>query len=332
MQRANAPAGGAWWDLWYQVALGLFRQIGALGRELRGSRGRFVVIAVPMLWLLAFFLAPLLVVLKISLALRTGGVPPYSDLIAFGEQGLVQVNLSFAGYLRLLTDPIYLESYLSSLQFASISTLACLLIGYPIAYGIARATPGWRLFLLTLVILPFWTSSLLRTYALTGLLRDNGLVNQVLLGLGLTDAPLRMIDTPFAVYVGITYNYLPFMVLPLVANLMRLDFTLLQAAADLGARPWRAFVSVTLPLSLPGIVAGSLLVFIPAVGEYVIPALLGGPGSMSIGQRIWDDFFAARNYPLASAVAMAMLLLIVVPMMLFERFQERRAEREQGRA
>lgn len=330
MQRGAANAG--WWDLWYQVVLGLFRQIGALGRELRGSRGRYLVIAVPMLWLLAFFLAPLLVVLKISLSQRTGGAPPYSDLVTFGGDGLVQITLSFAGYARLLTDPIYIESYINSLQFASISTLACLVLGYPIAYGIARASPGWRLFLLMLVVLPFWTSSLLRTYALTGLLRDNGLVNQALLALGLVEAPVRLIDTPFAVYLGITYNYLPFMVLPLVANLMRLDFTLLQAAADLGARPWRAFLSVTLPLSLPGILAGSLLVLIPAVGEYVIPALLGGPGSLSIGQRIWEDFFNARHYPLAAAVAMAMLVLIVVPMLLFESVQERRARREAERA
>ena len=321
--------GSGWWDLWYQVFLGLFRQIGALGRELRGSRGRYLVIAVPMLWLLAFFLAPLLVVLQISLAQRTGGVPPYSELVAIGEQGLVQITLSLAGYLRLLTDPLYVESYLSSLQFASVSTLACLLIGYPIAYGIARARPLLRLLLLVGVLLPFLTSSLLRTYALSGLLRDTGLVNQVLLALGLVDAPLRLLDTPFAVYVGITYNYLPFMVLPLVANLMRLDTTLLQAAADLGARPWRAFLSVTLPLSLPCIIAGSLLVFIPAVGEYVIPALLGGPGSLTIGQRIWEDFFDARNYPLAAAVAMAMLALIVVPMLIFERFQEQRADREE---
>jgi len=327
--RDRSAAAANWWDLGYQVVVGFFRQVGALGRELRGSRGRYVVIAVPTLWLLAFFLAPLVVVLKISLAQRTGGVPPYSDLLAVGEQGLVQINLSFAGYARLLSDPLYVESYLNSLQFASVSTLACLLIGYPIAYGIARATPGWRMLLLTLVVLPFWTSSLLRTYALTGLLRDNGLVNQALMGLGFIDTPMRLIDTPFAVYVGITYNYLPFMILPLVANLVRLDFTLLQAAADLGARPWRAFLSVTLPLSLPGIVAGSLLVFIPSVGEYVIPALLGGPEAMSIGQRIWEDFFSARNYPLAAAVAVAMLLLIVIPMMLFEHFQERRAKREE---
>lgn len=323
--------GSGWWDLWYQVFLGLFRQIGALGRELRGSRGRYLVIAVPMFWLLAFFLAPLLVVLQISLAQRTGGVPPYSELVAIGEQGLVQITLSLAGYLRLLTDPLYVESYLSSLQFASVSTLACLLIGYPIAYGIARARPLLRLLLLVGVLLPFLTSSLLRTYALSGLLRDTGLINQALLALGLTDAPIRLLDTPFAVYVGITYNYLPFMVLPLVANLMRLDTTLLQAAADLGARPWRAFLSVTLPLSLPGIIAGSLLVFIPAVGEYVIPALLGGPGSLTIGQRIWEDFFDARNYPLAAAVAMAMLALIVVPMLIFERFQEQRTEHEESR-
>ena len=324
--QANSP----WWDLWFQVVVGLFRQIGSLGRELRGSRGRYVVIAIPMAWLLAFFLMPLLVVLKISFAQRTGGVPPYSDLIAVGEQGLVQINLRFSGYMRLVADPLYVESYLNSLQFASVSTLACLLLGYPIAYGIARATPGWRLLLLTLVVMPFWTSSLLRTYALTGLLRDNGLVNQILMGVGLVDSPLRLIDTSFAVYVGITYNYLPFMILPLVATLMRLDFTLLQAAADLGAKPWRAFLSVTLPLSLPGIIAGAFLVFIPAVGEYVIPALLGGPEALSIGARIWDDFFNARNYPLAAAVAMAMLMLIVIPMLVFESMQKRRAEREEG--
>jgi putrescine transport system permease protein len=328
---ASGTAGTAWWDLWYQVAVGLFRQIGALGRELRGSRGRHLVTAIPMLWLLAFFLLPLLLVLKISLAERVVGVPPYSDLLTLGENGLIQIHLSLAGYARLLTDPLYVASYLNSLQFASVSTLACLLIGYPMAYGIARATPGWRLFLLTLVVLPFWTSSLLRTYALMGILRGNGLLNQALMGLGLIDQPVRLLDTEWAVYIGITYNYLPFMVLPLVANLMRLDVTLLQAAADLGARPWRAFLSVTLPLSLPGIVAGALLVFIPAMGEYVIPSLLGGPDALSIGARIWEDFFTARNYPVAAAVAMAMLALIVIPMLVFEHVQDRRIEQERER-
>lgn len=320
-----------WLALWFAFFNDLFRYLGALGRELGGSRGRLLVLAVPLAWLALFFALPLAIVLKISLASPVAGVPPYTDLVALGPDGRVTIELSLAGYLRLLTDPLYVASYLNSIQFAAVSTVACLLLGYPIAYGIARAGPLARLVLLTLVILPFWTSSLLRTYALIGILRTNGTLNQILLGLGLIDAPVQLLNTNLAVYIGITYNYLPFMILPLAANLMRLDYTLLEAAADLGARPLKAFLTVTVPLSLPGIVAGSLLVFIPALGEYVIPELLGGPDALAIGKRIWDDFFMARDYPLAAAVAVAMLLLIVVPMLVFEYVQERDARREARR-
>lgn len=320
-----------WLALWLGFFNDLFRYMGALGRELGGSRGRLLVLAVPLAWLGVFFVLPLLIVLKISLATPIAGVPPYSDLFTLGADGRITVELSMAGYLRLITDPLYVASYINSIQFAAVSTVACLLLGYPIAYGIARAGPMGRLVLLTLVILPFWTSSLLRTYALIGILRTNGTLNQILLGMGVIDAPIQIINTNVAVYIGITYNYLPFMILPLAANLMRLDYTLLEAAADLGARPFKSFLTVTLPLSLPGIVAGSMLVFIPALGEYVIPELLGGPDALAIGKRIWDDFFMARDYPLAAALAVAMLLLIVVPILVFEYFQERDARREAGK-
>jgi putrescine transport system permease protein len=324
-------AGSHWWSLWFQVFVDLFRYIGVLGRELRTTRSRYLVVLVPMLYLLVFFLLPLLIVLKISLATPIAGVPPYSDLIAIGDAGQINITLSLASYARLIGDPLYVASYLNSLQFASVSTLFCLLLGYPIAYGIARANPTTRLILLVLVILPFWTSSLLRTYALSGILRTNGLVNQVLMGIGAIDQPLQILNTNLAVYIGITYNYLPFMVLPLTANLMRLDFTLLEAGADLGARPFKSFLAITLPLSLPGIIAGSMLVFIPAMGEYVIPEILGGPDALAIGKRIWEDFFSVRDYPLAAAVAVAMLLLIVIPMLIFEYVQDKRLEAEQRR-
>jgi putrescine transport system permease protein len=315
------------WHLWHQVFSDLFRWIGVLGRELSSTRGRWLVISAPLIWLLAFFLVPFLLVLKISFATAvTGAQPPYSDMIGAAEDGALTLRFAVASYQLLLGDSLYLDAYLNSLLFASVSTLGCLLIGYPIAYGIARASPTARAILLVLVILPFWTSSLLRSYALIGILRGNGLLNQALIGLGITDTPLTILNTDLAVYIGIVYNYLPFMILPLTANLMRLDFTLLEAAADLGARPVHAFLRITLPLSLPGIVAGSLLVFIPAVGEFVIPDLLGGPDSLTIGRVIWTEFFNNRDWPMASAVAIAMLALIVVPMLAFEYVQNRRAE------
>lgn len=326
---ARPASSGSLWQLWHQVFTDLYRWIGVLGRELSTSRGRWLVLALPMAWLLAFFLVPFLLVLKISFASAVTGVqPPYTELIGTAEDGALTLRFVVAGYQLLITDSLYVDAYLNSLRFATISTVGCLLLGYPIAYGIARARPTTRAILLVLVILPFWTSSLLRSYALIGILRGNGLLNQLLMGLGITDAPLAILHTDLAVYIGIVYNYLPFMILPLTANLMRLDFTLLEAAADLGARPATAFLRITLPLSLPGIIAGSLLVFIPAVGEFVIPDLLGGPDALTIGRVIWTEFFSNRDWPMASAVAIAMLALIVLPMLAFEYLQNRRMEGE----
>jgi putrescine transport system permease protein len=253
----------------------------------------------------------------------TGGHPPYSNLFSHAD-GVINLRIVLSNYVSLLNDHLYVASYINSISFATISTLGCLLVGYPMAYGIARAQSSTRALLLILVILPFWTSSLLRSYALIGILRTNGLLNQLLLWVGVIDTPLEILHTNFAVYIGIIYNYLPFMILPLTANLMRLDFTLLEAAADLGAKPAIAFVRITLPLSIPGMVAGSLLVFIPAIGEFVIPDLLGGPDAITIGRVIWNEFFANRDWPLAATVAIAMLVLIVVPMLLFEYIQNRR--------
>lgn len=325
----NATHGGGIGGFWDQVVRNLFRWFGNIGQEFRTHRGRLFVVGIPMLWLGLFFLVPFLIVLKISFASALfGQAPPYSPLFDHAQDGTLTLRLTWANYAALLKDSLYLKAYLNSLMFASISTAIALLIGYPIAYGIARATPLWRMLLLVAVILPFWTSSLLRTYAMTGILKANGLINQLLMGVGVIDQPLELLYTNLAVYIGIVYNYLPFMILPLTANLMRLDFTLLEAAEDLGARPWQAFLRITLPLSLPGIIAGAMLVFIPAVGEFVIPDILGGPDAITIGRVLWTEFFTNRDWPLASAVAVAMLLLIVVPMLIFEYVENRNAEKQ----
>ncbi|HJS22201.1 MAG TPA: ABC transporter permease subunit [Steroidobacteraceae bacterium] len=288
-----------------------------------GVTGRALVIAIPYLWLLLFFAIPFLIVLKISFSETQLAMPPYAPLIEWiGEQALA-IKLNLENFVYLMTDALYVRAYLNSLGVAAVSTLLCLIIGYPMAYGIARATPAWRNVLLMLVILPFWTSFLLRVYAWIGLLKSNGVINNVLMALGVIDEPLVMLQTDFALYVGITYSYLPFMVLPLYATLEKMDLTLLEAAADLGCRPTKAFLTITLPLSIPGIIAGAMLVFIPAVGEFVIPALLGGPDSLMIGKVLWNEFFNNRDWPVASAVAIAMLLLLVVPIMLFQYFQGR---------
>jgi putrescine transport system permease protein len=326
------PEASGWGSFWFQFVRNLFRWFGSIGQEFRTRRGRVVVTLLPMLWLGLFFLVPFLIVLKISFASAVfGQTPPYTALIEHAQDGALSFRVTLANYAALLGDRLYLNAYLNSLGFAAVSTVFCLLLGYPIAYGIARAPPAWRLILLVGVILPFWTSSLLRTYALTGILKSNGLLDQVLLGVGLIDAPLALLYTNTAVYIGIVYNYLPFMILPLTANLMRLDFTLLEAAADLGSRPWESFLRVTLPLSLPGIVAGSLLVFIPSVGEFVIPDILGGPDAITIGRVLWTEFFTNRDWPLAGAVAVAMLVLIVLPTLIFEYVENRREAREAGR-
>jgi putrescine transport system permease protein len=288
-----------------------------------GVTGRAFVIAIPYLWLLLFFAIPFIIVLKISFSATQLAMPPYAPLLEWVGDKVVAIKLHFENFHFLTTDALYTRAYLNSLGVAAVSTVLCLLIGYPMAYGIARASPAWRNVLLMLVILPFWTSFLLRVYAWIGLLKSNGVINNVLMALGIIDEPLVMMQTDFAVYVGITYSYLPFMVLPLYANLEKMDLTLLEAAADLGCRPTRAFLRITLPLSIPGIIAGAMLVFIPAVGEFVIPALLGGPDSLMIGKVLWNEFFNNRDWPVASAVAIAMLLLLVVPIMLFQYFQGR---------
>jgi len=284
-----------------------------------GLSGRALVIAAPAAWLTLFFLVPLIVVFGISLATKQFGKPPYSDLLTT-EDGTVQLTLHLSNYVRLFTDSLYVAAYLNSIKIAFISTVFALLIGYPMAYFIARSSDRWRNILLMLVILPFWTSFLLRVYALTGFMRGNGVINQLLGVFGIP--PLVMMQTDFAVYVGIVYTYLPFMILPLFTNLVKLDGALLEASADLGARPIRTFLSITLPLSMPGIIAGSMLVFIPAIGEFVIPSLLGGPQTLMIGRVLWDEFFTNTNWPRAAAVAIAMLVVVVVPIMLLQKAQD----------
>jgi putrescine transport system permease protein len=284
-------------------------------------RGRSAVVAVPWVWLLLFFLIPFVIVLKISFAETQAAVPPYTPLVDWAEGKYLQLRLNMGNYLFLLRDPLYLEAFLSSLKVAAISTVLCLLVGYPMAYAIARSNPAWRNVLLLLIILPFWTSFLVRVYAWMGLLRNNGLINNALMALGIIDEPIVMLQTNFAMYVGIVYSYLPFMILPLYANLEKHDPSLLEAAVDLGSRPFRAFVQITLPLSLPGVIAGSMLVFIPAVGEFVIPRLLGGTNSLMIGRVLWDEFFQNRDWPVASAVAICLLLVLVLPIAVFQRYQ-----------
>jgi putrescine transport system permease protein len=280
-----------------------------------------IVIAAPYAWLFVFFLIPFAFVLKISFADPMVSQPPFTPLFG-GESGTGGgLYMTLDNYRFLFEDDLYLTSYLKSLKIAFTSTLLCLLLGYPMAYGIARTPAPWRHVLLLLVIVPFWTSFLLRVYAWMGMLGKHGVVNSLLLWLGVIDHPLQMMYTDFAVYLGIVYSYLPFMILPLYATLERLDLDLHEAAADLGARPSRIFLDVTLPLSLPGIIAGSLLVFIPAIGEFVIPALLGGLDSLMIGRALYDEFFFNRDWPLAAAVATVLLLILVVPIMIFQHYQ-----------
>ena len=281
------------------------------------SQRRWLVYAVPLLWLTLFFLLPFAFVFKISFAEAVIAQPPYTPLITATADGL-SLHLTLGNYRFLIEDALYVLSYLTSLRIALISTVLCLLIGYPIAYYIARARGRTQLVLLMLVILPFWSSFLIRVYAWKVLLQGSGVINGTLLWLGVIDQPLTMLYTEGAVYVGIVYSYLPFMILPLYAALARLDYATVEAAMDLGCRPWQAFMRVTLPLSLPGIIAGSLLVFIPAVGEFVIPELLGGPDSIMIGRVLWNEFFANRDWPIASAVAILMLLILVLPIALLQ--------------
>lgn len=278
------------------------------------SRGmRALVVGLPFGWLILFTLLPVLIVLAISLVEPSAGSPPYGPLFSPGGGLLPQLNATAANYQTLLGDALYLHAFLSSLRIAASSALITLLIAYPMAYAIARARESMRTPLLMLVMLPFWTALLIRVYAWTGILNSNGLINNALIQLGLIEHPLPLLHTEFAVHLGIVYSYLPFMVLPIFAVLERLDWTLLDAAEDLGARPWRAFLRITLPLSLPGIVAGLLLVFIPALGEFIIPELLGGPDTLMIGRVLWTEFFNNHDWPLASALAIGMLVMVLLP-------------------
>ncbi|ATA24310.1 putrescine ABC transporter permease PotH [Brenneria goodwinii] len=293
----------------------------------RQEHGRKLVIALPYLWLLLLFMLPFLIVFKISLAEMARAVPPYTDLISWVDDKL-DISLNLANYLQLLGDALYVEAYLQSLQVAAVSTLCCLLVGYPLAWAVAHSKPSTRNILLLLVILPSWTSFLIRVYAWMGILKNNGILNNFLLWLGVIDQPLVILHTNLAVYIGVVYSYLPFMVLPIYTALTRLDYSLVEASLDLGARPMKTFFSVIVPLTKGGIIAGSMLVFIPAVGEYVIPELLGGPDSIMIGRILWQEFFNNRDWPVASAVAIIMLLLLIMPIIWFHKHQSKAAEAE----
>ena len=291
---------------------------------------RAVLIAVPYLWLLFFFLVPFIIVLKISLSDTAIAMPPYVPTFSLSEgwSGIQNFfsGLDFENFAWLLDDRLYINSYLSSLWIALVSTFLTLIVGFPLAYGMTRAPESWRPRLLMLIILPFWTSFLIRVYAWIGILKTEGLLNQFLLWLGVINDPLIIMNTNTAVYIGIVYSYLPFMVLPIYSTLEKMDESLLEAAIDLGCSRLSAFWLVTLPLAVPGIIAGCFLVFIPAMGEFVIPDLLGGSTTLMMGKTLWTEFFSNRDWPVASAVAIMLLLFLVVPMVLFQRQLERQQE------
>ncbi len=293
---------------------------------------RFSLIAVPYIWLLALFLIPFLIVLKISLSDAALAIPPYAPQLDFaGGWDAVKTffaDLDFENFEFLTTDDLYWKAYLSSLKIALISTGFTLLIGYPIAYSMARAAPEWRPTLLMLVVLPFWTSFLIRVYAWMGILSNEGLLNQFLLWSGLISEPLTILNTNTAVYIGIVYTYLPFMILPIYSALEKMDDSLLEAAEDLGCSRTSAFWLVTIPLSKTGIIAGCFLVFIPTLGEFVIPSLLGGSQTLMIGKVLWEEFFNNRDWPVASAVAIILLLILIIPIILFQRNEQKQREAE----
>ncbi|WMT89286.1 ABC transporter permease subunit [Pelagibacterium sp. H642] len=293
-----------------------------------GISGRTAVILAPMLWLTVFFLIPLLVVFKIALSTFALGQPPYAPMFIWGGDGKLSIELDFSNFLFILSDSLYANAYINSVRIAAISTLIALVIAFPMAWFIARSDEKYRHIWLMLVILPFWTSFLLRVYAWMGFLGRNGIINNILMSLGIIDDPLLMLQTEGAVFIGIVYTYLPFMVLPLYTNLVKLDQNLIEASADLGARPFMTFLTVILPLAMPGVIAGSMLVFIPAIGEFVIPSLLGGADTLMIGRVLWDEFFANRDWTVASAVAIVMLVILVVPIMLLNRAQDAVVESE----
>ncbi|MCB1554029.1 MAG: ABC transporter permease subunit [Xanthomonadales bacterium] len=286
---------------------------------------RWLVIGVPYAWMLLFFAVPFIIVLKISFAKAMIAMPPYSDLVDW-TGNIVNIKLNIQNYLFLLSDSLYASAYLSSLKIAVISTFLCLLIGYPMAYAIARMDTASRNIMIMLVVLPSWTSFLIRIYAWIGILKNNGLLNNLLMWIGIIDEPLQILYTPAAIYIGIVYAYLPFMVLPLYSNLVKLDLRLLEAASDLGAKPHTIFWRVTLPMSKAGIIAGSMLVMIPVVGEFVIPEMLGDPKTLMIGRVLWQEFFNNRDWPVASAVAIVMLILLLIPILVFHHYQSKELE------
>lgn len=290
-------------------------------------KGQCWTIGVPYFWLLLFFVLPFVIVLKISLSTAAISIPPYDSLVSYADESL-NILLNLGNFLLIFDDSLYLYAYLGSLKMASITTLGCLLIGYPMAYAIARAPKEKQVLLILLVMLPSWTSFLIRVYAWMGILSNNGVINNVLMWLGVISEPIQMLNTNFAVYIGIIYTYLPFMILPLYATLSQLDVSLLEAASDLGSRSLNTFWRITLPLSKGGVIAGSMLVFIPVVGEFVIPELLGGPDSLMIGKVLWQEFFNNRDWPVASALAIVMLGLLIIPITLFHRYQSRSMEKE----
>jgi len=306
---------------------------GLMARLRRGFSGRTAVIGVPYLWLLAFFLLPFLIVMKISVSEMEAVT--FKDIVSF-KDGVLALSLKFGNYVFITQDDLYFKTYISSLKYAAVTTVLCLVIGYPFAYFMARARATVQPALLMLVMLPFWTSFLLRVYAWKGLLSENGWahtlitatrVDHLLAGAGLIPAPGQLMNTPFSLVLGMTYTYLPFMILPLYSNLAKMDLRLLEAAADLGATAWVAFWKITVPLSKAGIIAGSMLVFIPCVGEFVIPELLGGPQTLMIGRVMWDEFFSNNDWPMASTVAVVMVLLIIVPLAIFNKYQAEAQEK-----
>ncbi len=301
--------------------------LGQLTRRIQAG-WRSIVIFIPFVWLLLFFLLPFFIVAKISLAEIVIASPPFSKMIEWTDAGVMNIRLVFENYVYIWEDDLYSRTYLNSLKISTISTLLCLLIGYPMAYGIVRSGPVAKKLLLFAIILPFWTSFLLRVYAWMGLLADRGTINNLLISMGLIDEPIRMLYTEFAVYIGIVYTYLPFMILPLYANMEKLDATLNEAAADLGSKPMNTFFKVTLPLTIPGIIAGSLLVFIPATGEYVIPDLLGGGNVLMIGRLLFNEFSANTDWPVASAVAIVLLFLLVLSMTIYQYYQGKATEEQ----
>ena len=305
--------------------------------QLLGKAGKRGVIGVPYIWLLVFFALPFLILLRISVTDMGGGVDPFVSLAQM-QDGVWTLKLKLANYVSILWDDqrpgeatIYMQAYATSIRYAALTTLFCLIIGYPFAYFIARSPERFRATLLMMVMLPFWTSFLLRVYAWKGILADNGVINRLFMFVGLTDAPIQMLYTDVSMLIGMTYVYLPFMVLPLYATLVKMDDRLLEAAYDLGARPLKAFWLVTVPLSKAGILAGSMLVFIPSVGEFVIPSLLGGAENLMIGRVVWDEMFSSNNWPRASALAAIMILLILVPLAVYYHYSGER-EAQAGQA